>query len=60
MPLTDLAMIDSYAQNFGMSPREVYNEPFDEFIPFFYLWKEQAEYRERYRKVSKKSEPAAK
>lgn len=47
-PLHDLSMIDTYAKAYGKLPREVSQEPFDEFIPYFVLWQRQSDYYERY------------
>lgn len=46
-PLHDLALIDRYAQHYGQLPRVVQQEPFDEFMPFFLLWKRQGEFQHR-------------
>lgn len=45
----DLSLIDQYAQKFGLDPDWVYNHtPFGTLMNFVVMWKEQAEYNERF------------
>jgi hypothetical protein len=41
--LYDINLIDQYAHRFGQLPRVVMGEPFDDVLPFIYLWKEKNE-----------------
>jgi hypothetical protein len=46
-PLYSISIVDQYAKAYGVLPRIVQQEPFDEVFPFLFLWKEQDEFRER-------------
>lgn len=51
-PFADLSLINSYSQAFGLNPDFVYTDvSFDTVINFSWLWKEQAEYNERYQEI---------
>lgn len=52
-PLGNLSWIDQYAARYGVLPQDVEKIRFDNFMPFIYLWKEQAEYQERYQLKAK-------
>lgn len=56
--LSTLSLIDQYAAHYGKFPREVNEERFDDFIPFFVLWLRQREYRERVIEAKKKFKDA--
>lgn len=40
-------MLDTYAQKYGMKPADVEQEPFNEVMPYVWLWKEQDEFNAR-------------
>lgn len=56
-PLGDLFLIDRYARAYGQLPRVVQQEPFDEFIPILWAWKERDEYDNRVAEARKKLTP---
>lgn len=54
-PFTDLNMIGTFAEKFSLDPDFVYSEKdFDTIINFAVMWKEQAEYEERYHAIEKR------
>ncbi len=46
-------MIESYAKQFGLDPDQVWQKETDDIVIFLHLWKERAEYVERYRLIDK-------
>ena len=46
-------MIEQYAQHFGLDPDFVWQKETDDIIVFIHLWKERAEYNERYRSIDR-------
>lgn len=56
-PFADISMVDSYAQAFGILPREAQLEPMDEVLPFFVLWLKRDEYQQRYDEERKRLDP---
>ena len=52
-PFGDLSFVDRYAKAYGQLPRVVMKEKFGDVMPFILLWKEQAEYQDRYNEAEK-------
>lgn len=46
-------MIEQYAKHFGLDPDFVWHKETDDVIIFLHLFKERAEYVERYRAINK-------
>lgn len=48
----DLSLIGQYAERFGLDPDEVFwRTSFETIINFLWMWKEGAEYQERYQYI---------
>ena len=48
----DLALIGQYAERFSMNPDEVFwKTSFEALMNFHWMWKESAEYQERYQAI---------
>lgn len=49
LKFSDLSIIGTFAEKFSQDPDWVYeNTSFDTIMNFIYMWKEQADYQERY------------